>query len=257
MDLSSLEGPPLCDNRFSAPVDVPRVEIDESPRRSSHAIPSSLHDRGTTTTTTTIAAGSRRDSHMEEMESSVRTARGRENSRGTIDQPRSHSALSSTRSSEQQQTTLRPSRSHPSLPSSQSDSNNSPSGGNQSGYLRIIANDHLVWLEDEKVWIKLGSPAPSGNTRSQNSCSAGSSHSHTHSHTHTHSYYPANQNQNPTHPALLQYYDPYANEYEDPDDLPPSYESHGFVQTRTGQPVAAHESRWMAVAERVGRALYA
>lgn len=247
MDLSSLEGPPLYDDRFSAPVDVPLVEIDESSCLSSHAIPSSLHDRGTTTSTTLAAA-------IEEIESSLHTARGRENSRETIDQPRSHSALSLTRSYEQQPTTtLRPSRSHPNLPSSPSSDSNPSTGENQSGYLRIIANDHLVWLEDEKVWIKLGSPAGSGNTRSQNSNCSSTQNDHTNTDTHT--YYPANQDL--PDPALLQYYDPYANEFEDPDDLPPSYESHGFVQTRTGQPVAAHDSRWMAVAQRVGRALYA
>ncbi|KAL1971179.1 hypothetical protein VTN77DRAFT_131 [Rasamsonia byssochlamydoides] len=244
MDLSSLEGPPLRDDRFSAPlhrtIDLPRVEVvswAESPRDSSHhpiptpnAIQSSLdtvHDRGK------AAARSRHDPGIEER--ILRTARGGENNRG-IEHPRSQSALSVIRSYEHP--TLRPSRSHSSLLSP----SGSPSGQNQDGrVLRILANDSLVWLEDQKVWLRMGLPTSPNNSHTQNGDAQNG---------HTQNDYTNPLDQPPLqNPLVLQYYDPYANEYEDPNELPPSYESHGFVQP-------AHQSQWIAVAQRVGRSWY-
>jgi hypothetical protein len=235
MDLSSLEGPALHDQRVSASVlrniDRPRVEVtvwDGDRRGSSRSSPShrastlnviqpnsaTAHDRGKLAVKPQPGPGGEKKKKSSGPFRSLENRQGMEHSRSPS------SAQSSILSYESPPP--RQSQSHSSLPSPCG----APSEQIQSH--NTVSNDHLIWLEDQQIWTSMCSPT-----------------SPVIPHTHNDSSY--HLNAKPQNSLLRRSYDPRANEC-DSDELPPSYESHGFVQNRTVQ-----ESQWMTVAQRVGR----
>ncbi|KAL2014732.1 hypothetical protein VTN00DRAFT_2257 [Thermoascus crustaceus] len=121
------------------------------------------------------------------------------------------------------------------------------------GTQRTTSSDRLVWLEDQQVWVMTDSSDVPPNPHPRN---ASRSRSPSLSSSYTREEYwrsspPREPPQASSYPPINIHDRSYTEERFDPDDLPPPYESLGFNVRNT--PRLAHESRWSAVARRVGR----
>lgn len=233
MDLSSLEGPPLQNNRFSVHVISPLLAPQStayhgSRRRETHsgAILSPISPLDSTSGPFSNFTASSQDPATPDVEYDLANnrwpprpiARLYDTNR-YLEHHRSHSSLSPSRQLEPQ-VSLRPSRSHSSLTSSPAYL--SPAGNRSSHPVELRGSDNrLVWVEEHQLWVLLLEP-PARTDLPQ---------------TRNNDTFPETQH---PHNQLMQYYDPVAGEYQTPNDLPPSYESHNFSSTRGTHQTPGH-----------------
>lgn len=303
MDLSSFEGPPVNDIRFSISQyskdrPRPRISISCWNDRSIEPKPSScsssrpeLSRPKSTETLSPSSSPSRYQCQYQNGKQQQQCTRGGRGGQGlrrspgiiiksslwpgssrsdnseelAVERRRPHSAGMPTSFLHEHSASSRPShaRSYSNLTevSSRTSSKAQYSGyrAQSPGTQRMISNDRLVWLEDQQVWMMTDSsdippnPHPRRASRSPSRSPSLPSSSYTRE-----EYWrsspprePPQASSSSSHPPINIRNRSYTEKRFDPDDLSPPYESLGF--NVRNMPRLAHESRWSAVARRVGR----
>lgn len=263
MDLSSFEGPPVNDTRFSIPQyskNVPRpcISISTGNDRSVES-PSPSRTELSRPASTEVLSPSPRSRYHNGEGPGLRRSPGKiikrspwqgrnNNSSEELESRRPRSA--GTPTSPHEHGTSRPSnsRNYSNLTEASSPSLTSPSYQAQAqggGAQRMTSNDRLVWLEDQKVWMLTDASAIPPNPHPRHAPPSSPFSSYVRDQEEYSSGSPVSQ---ASIPALQI---PYTEEHFDPNDLPPPYESLRF--TARNKPRLANESLWSAVARRVVR----